>query len=224
MADHIEQPALAPNIGTGPRLKAARESAGISLAQLSEHTKIPVRMLVLMEAGDFAGLPARTYATGFTRTYAKALGLNDSEYVAAVRAELGVGDHAPRAVPQTFEPGDPSRVPSARFAWLAALAALVVLAAGLFFWRSFYAPAATLPSILPEESATAGPLPTSAPLPAPVVLPTEVATEIATAAPVAPPVVRRAAPRPVATPTATAPAEAPAPAPAAPVSASTAQN
>ncbi|MBC2666762.1 helix-turn-helix domain-containing protein, partial [Novosphingobium flavum] len=198
MADDFDQQALAPNPGVGPRLKAARESADLSLAQMADRTKIPARMLLLMEAGDFAALPARTYATGFTRTYAKALGLDADSYVAAVRQELGYGEPVDRYVPQAFEPGDPSRIPSARFAWLAALAALIVFAVGLFFWRSYYAPAASLPPLQPEPTATAAPPPVALP-PAP--LPTDVATDGATeeataaAAPSAT-AQRRSAPRP----------------------------
>ena len=170
MADDEHYPAQAPLTGAGPRLKAAREAAGLSVAQISAQTKIPGRMLALIEAGDFAGLPGRTYATGFTRTYARTLGLDEDEYVAAVRKEMGLGQPAELRHVPAFEPGDPARVPTAKFAWLAAIAALIVVAAGLFFWRTYYAPAVSLPSILPPEVATpaqpaAAPL-TAAPSPA----------------------------------------------------------
>jgi len=158
MSDNEEVQSRASQVGVGPRLKAARESAGLSLAQVAGQTKIPSRMLVLIEAGDFAALPARTYATGFTRTYARALGLDDALIVADVRAELGMHEAVETRLAPTFEPGDPSRVPSARFAWLAAVAALAVVAAGLFY----YNPAVSLPSLLPEESASAAP-PVAAP-------------------------------------------------------------
>lgn len=221
MADIDDQPALAPNTGVGSRLKAARESAGLSLAQISEHTKIPARMLLLIEAGDFAALPARTYATGFTRSYARALELDEQAYVAAVRKEIGAADPAQHAAPQTFEPGDPARIPSARFAWLAALAALAVIAAGLFLWRSYYAPAVSLPSLIPSETATAAPaVPTAPALPPAVATPDPLATIAATAAPPATPTAaplpaarRRAAPPPTSEPAA-APVEATPPAPA----------
>ncbi len=221
MADIDDQPALAPNTGVGSRLKAARESAGLSLAQISERTKIPERMLLLIEAGDFAALPARTYATGFTRSYARALGLDEQAYVAAVREEIGMADPAQHAAPQTFEPGDPARIPSARFAWLAALAALAVIAAGLFLWRSYYAPAVSLPALIPSETVTAAPAaPTASAPPLPLATPDPLATSAATSAPLPPatgaplPVARRrAAPAPTSEPAAT-PLEATLPAPA----------
>ncbi len=198
--------AAAPE-SVGSRLRQAREAAGLGLPQVSEVTKIPMRMLVLIESGDFAALPARTYATGFTRTYARALGLDEAAFVEAVRGELGMASRVEAAPAPTFEPGDPARVPTARLAWLAALGAIVVLVAGLFLWRSFYAPAVTLPSLLPAEEAStapAAPLPaepavaTAAP-PVAAAVPTAIATGAATtglALPGAPdrPVLRR--PRP----------------------------
>lgn len=195
MADNFDQSALAPNMGVGHRLKAARESAGLSLAQLADRTKIPARMLLLIEAGNFGGLPARTYATGFTRTYARALGLDEAEYVAAVRSELGAGEPAERHVPQTFEPGDPSRVPTARLAWLAGLAALIVLAAGLFFWRSYYSPAVTLPSLLPQEAATGAAVASPAPVALPAAPAPAAGTQALATAPAVPLAAPQAAPR-----------------------------
>ncbi len=146
-----EQPQL-PLVGAGPRLKAAREAAELSRADIAAKTRISERLIVLMEAGEFAKLPSRTYATGFTRTYARIVGLDAEELVDAVRRELGMTRPLEVNAAPSYEPGDPARVPSARFAWLLALFALGILVAGLFFWRNYYAPAWTLPSILPTES------------------------------------------------------------------------
>lgn len=158
----------------GARLLRARESAGFSRAHMANVTKIPERHLAAIEASNFAALPARTYAVGFSRSYAKALGLDEREVVDAVRAELAQHQPAPVRSAPAFEPGDPARVPAARFAWLAALAALVVIVAGIAFaWRSYYAPGGTLPSILPEETAApvapASAAPAAVPVNGPVV-------------------------------------------------------
>ena len=190
----------------GERLKQARETAGLGLAQISAATKIPTRMLVLIEAGDFAALPARTYATGFTRTYARALGLNAEELVDAVRAEMGMAGRVdPQQPVATFEPGDPARVPTARLAWLAALGATAVVVTGLFLWGAHYAPAVSLPSLLPAETISAEALPAPTATEAATFdagLPTEAATTEAAAAPAfarpyprRPKPVRRAEPR-----------------------------
>jgi len=236
MADRDEQPASAPDNGNGVgrRLRAARESAGQSLPQMAAQTKIPVRMLELLEAGNFAALPARTYATGFTRTYARALGLDEQAMVASVRAELGMQERKETRVNTAFEPGDPARVPSARLAWVAALAALVIVAAGLFLWRTYYSPAVALPSLVQDEAATAGP-PTAMPAAVPdMAAPTALPGYAATAMPAVPVVTPGAAPAPSrsAVPRAERSAPAPVPGPAlerpaaeaAPAAQSTAQN
>lgn len=144
----------------GQMLCRAREAAGLTRAQIAEQTKIPERHLLAIEQNNFAALPARTYAVGFSRNYARTLGLDEAEIVRLVRTELdGAEEPAPRAV--TFEPGDPARIPSSAFAWLAGLLALGVVIAGFVFWRSYYSPAAELPPIAQETPeatpAAAGP-------------------------------------------------------------------
>ena len=74
--------------GIGQRLREAREAKGLSLEQVAAETRIQERYLTVIEAGDFAALPSRTYAIGFTRTYARTLGLDEHEATDQVRAEL----------------------------------------------------------------------------------------------------------------------------------------
>lgn len=154
MVDEVETAAEAelPLESIGSRLRRAREEAGLSLAQLAAETRIGERMLAAIEAGDYAALPGRTYAIGFSRTYAKAVGLNDGEVGAAVRAELA--EQAPvdtRRGIQTFEPGDPARVPSARLAWLAGGLLVIALILGIVFLPGIFAPGGSLPSGLAPD-------------------------------------------------------------------------
>ena len=145
-----------PLEGVGARLMRARESDGRSRAQIAAETRIPERHLAAIEAGDFAALPGRTYAVGFSRTFAKALGLNPDEIAIAVRAELEAQEPSEtRRQVQTFEPGDPARVPSRRLAWIAAAGVLVVLIAGFFLARSMFFPAGELASSLPQDAPSA---------------------------------------------------------------------
>ncbi len=150
MTDEQMTEAELPLEGVGARLARAREAAGISRVELSGITKIPERHLVLIEAGDFAALPARTYAVGFSRSYARAVGLDEAAIAAEVRAELAAIEPEVRRSLPAFEPGDPARIPSARFAWVAALIAVIVILAGFAFWRSYYLPGGTLPSLIDE--------------------------------------------------------------------------
>src|SRR5688572_17188163 len=125
--EYEEQPAEVG--GVGAQLKAARVARGMSLEQVAAETRIPQRHLQTIESGDFSALPARTYAIGFARTYAKAVGLDDREVAELVRTELDMQESGPRHRAQGFEPGDPARVPSRALGWLSGLAVVLILAA-----------------------------------------------------------------------------------------------
>lgn len=161
-----EASAELPLEGAGGRLRRAREGLGLSRTDIAQRTRIPERHLAAIEEGDFAALPARTYAVGFARTYARAVGLPEAELIAEVRAELAhSGSEAPP--PPAFEPGDPARVPSARLAWLAALAGLVAALGGGIYYSGYSLELPGLPSILPAETPAPRALPPRA-APAPV--------------------------------------------------------
>lgn len=174
MSDGDVTEAELPLDNAGAKLARAREEAGLSRAQVAAQTRIPERHLAAIEAGNYTALPAKTYAVGFARSYAKALGIDENEIVSGVRAELAEMNPAPsRGIP-AFEPGDPARLPAPRLAWLAALGVLALLVALFFGARSMLAPGGSLPSILPEETpspaaSAAAPAPAAAPTGGPVV-------------------------------------------------------
>lgn len=143
-----------PPPGPGERLKAAREASGLTLEQVAAETRIPQRHLKLIEAGNFSALPARTYAIGFSKNFARAVGLDEEEIGEDVRAELAEFETAPARRIETFEPGDPARVPGGNVIWIAAGAVLALLVIGYFGYNSLFAPAAELPSLLPEDQPT----------------------------------------------------------------------
>ncbi|MEO5587352.1 MAG: RodZ domain-containing protein [Novosphingobium sp.] len=147
-----------PRLDTaGKVLCRAREAAGFARADVASLTKIPERHLLAIEQDNFGALPARAYAVGFSRTYARALGLDEATIAGMVRAQLdgSTAEPSPRAA--TFEPGDPARIPSSAFAWITAVLALAVIVAGFMFWRSYYSPAAELPPIVADAPAAAPP-------------------------------------------------------------------
>jgi transcriptional regulator with XRE-family HTH domain len=129
---------------TGDRLRRARETVGLSREQLSKQTKILERHLEALEAGRFANLPGRTYAIGFSRTYARAVGLDEEKVAAEVRNALG---DAPRAFAPTPDICSPAPKPFHRglLAVAAGLSALALSVAVLLFWRSNNGPIVTVP-------------------------------------------------------------------------------
>jgi len=154
MADDFAEDVAPQPVGrVGEQLRAAREARGLTLEEVAAETRIPQRHLATIEEGNFAALPARTYAIGFARNYAKMVGLDDDDVADLVRVELDSQDPRPRNRPATFEPGDPARVPSRSLAWLSILAVILVLAGLFFAVRTYFAPAAELPSLVEQEQA-----------------------------------------------------------------------
>ncbi|MFA7601999.1 MAG: RodZ domain-containing protein [Novosphingobium sp.] len=153
-------------ISVGARLRRAREALKLSRTDIAARTKIAERHLAAIEAERYGDLASSTYAVGFSRAYARAVGLDEREIAQAVRDELNTAEEVAAPAKTTFEPGDPARVPSSRTAWLAGGAALTVLAGVGVFWGSYIFPAASLPDLI--RDAPPPPAPTAAaPTPAP---------------------------------------------------------
>jgi cytoskeletal protein RodZ len=63
----------------GTFLRDERERRQVSLAELSQSTKLSVSSLKLMEAGNLDDLPPDVFVRGFIRSYAKSLGIASNE-------------------------------------------------------------------------------------------------------------------------------------------------
>ncbi|MCZ8018206.1 helix-turn-helix domain-containing protein [Novosphingobium sp.] len=172
MVTDEEHEAELPLESPGVLLARAREAAGKTRAQIAAQTRISERQIEAIEQDRFADLPSRTYAIGFSRTYAKAVGLDGNAITAMVRDELGrqQPEYVSRPT-QAFEPGDPARLPGSRVAWFAAAGLALVLLAGFAFWPNLFAPGGSLPSLLPRETPVA--VAKASPAPAPVAMPAD---------------------------------------------------
>jgi len=183
----------------GVKLREARERLGIDRAELSLRTKINERHLAAIEDSDFAALPARIYAVGFSRSYAGAVGLDAPAIAAEVRRELDEQDNPTIARPAyDRDLEDPAKVPSRTIAWIAAALGIALVVAGAVFWRTYFVPAVDLPPVREDVVAST----TQAPelTPAAMISPTaESAAGIVTPDPaaVAPPPPAPAAAQPV---------------------------
>jgi len=137
-------------------LRRAREEAGLTIEQVSAETRISQRHLRQIEEGNFGGMPGRTYAIGFSRSYAKAVGLDDKNIAAMVRAELAEIGHNDSGNTAGFEPGDPARIPTRGLAWLSALAAILLIVGGFAYFRDYFIPGSG-PGALVAEAPVAAP-------------------------------------------------------------------
>lgn len=136
----------------GAQLREAREARGLSVEQVAAETRIPIRHIDMIERDAFQELPARIYAVGFSRTYARMLELDPDAVVARVRAQLDAQPPVEQPRPATFEPGDPARVPSRGLFWFAILGGAGVIALIFFFMRTMFVPAAQLPSLVEQQA------------------------------------------------------------------------
>lgn len=173
MVDNAEEEqALFPE-RAGDRLRAARTRGGLDLSDVASRTRIPLRHLLAIEAGDYSAFPSSTYCVGFVKAYARAVGEDEHALAQQVRIELGQEGLGYRTELQDYDDADPARVPSRTLAWTAAAVA-ALLAIGYGVWRTMVlagpevaptpvavtapgpkAPAATLPAAGGEVALTA---------------------------------------------------------------------
>jgi len=161
----------------GERLKAARLAAKLTLEDVASKTRVPTRMLDAIERGAVEELPVGPYATGFARSFARAVHLDEESVTADVRALQFQRSAGTYSATERYEPVDSARIPSRSLVW-ASLLIFVVLLAGYLVWRSFALspdtadqPVATAPAERAGDGqagraapATSAPIPDSAPL------------------------------------------------------------
>jgi transcriptional regulator with XRE-family HTH domain len=121
------------NLSIGEQLRRAREAKGLSLDDVASRTRIPIRHLQNIEREDWDALPAATYAVGFTRNYANALGLDGATLARALRDRIGGPSHR-AAAPEYYAQADPARVPPKSLVFAAIF--LAILIGAYLVWRS----------------------------------------------------------------------------------------
>jgi len=66
----------------GEELRQRREQRGVTLAEISEATRIGTRFLKAIETDSFSTLPGGIFTRSFIRAYAKYVGMNEDEAIA----------------------------------------------------------------------------------------------------------------------------------------------
>ena len=174
----------------GRRLREARESRRISIDEVARELKLRAVYLAALEKGHWDTLPGDVYGIGFTRQYARFLGLDLEEDIARIKS----GTYQ-LTRPLTFP--DPPIAPAKRWAVTATLLFIVLLIAFNVFHSANH-----------EHKQAPAPLASTAP-PSPVPAQTAPA---ATAATAQPPAAKQSAQEAPVTPSPSAAAQ-PSPAP-----------
>jgi cytoskeleton protein RodZ len=96
-------------------LAAWRKRKGVSLAAIAAATKISVRYLEAIEAGNFRALPGGAYTVSYLRQYARAIQYDDDDLVERFQRATAPKP-APAAAPPTRLSRALSRIRSFRTA------------------------------------------------------------------------------------------------------------
>lgn len=155
--DAGEEATLFPKTA-GEKLREAREAQGLSLGEIAARTRIPLRQLEAIENSDYASLPSITYAVGFAKAYARAVGADE---VAIAREVRGINETSVRRTEyEAYEINDPARVPSRGVAMFGVVVALLLLiGAGIWYGTNWFRG---------QDNAAPLVVPSDAPPPAPV--------------------------------------------------------
>ena len=127
----------AAGAGVGEVLARARETQGLSTADVAQQLKFAARQIEAIEQERFERLPAGTFARGMVRSYARLLKLDPEPLVERIAAQVAVPDNA-EAVASARRPipiTDSRRRSNVVYAGLS-LAMLLVIAAVALEWRS----------------------------------------------------------------------------------------
>lgn len=98
---------MTETVGVGNELARARESLGLSVAQVAQQLKLAPRQIEALEAEAWEQLPAGAFARGMLRAYARLLKLDAEALVARAASRLSAPDPtdapilARRAIPIT---------------------------------------------------------------------------------------------------------------------------
>lgn len=158
--------------GFGERIRAERETRGITLEQISEKTHISVRQLRAIEEENFSLLPGGIFNVSFVRQYARHAGLDEEAIVAdfksvAAPAELQffqAPDDAVRSASATFAERIAEHAGRYQLTGPIVLTALLgLIAAGVLLtnwdWNkaySFFSPATAEQAAAPRAGRAAG--------------------------------------------------------------------
>lgn len=200
-----------PKQTPGAALRQERERQGLSLIDVARHLKLAPRQIDALENDDAKALPGQVFVRGFTRSYARLLGLDGDALLRSVEpapgtvdTELPVQAPAPTIGSPVRSRDDRRRDRKGGFrGWLPVTIALIVVAIVIVYWRGHQAEAPVMPAEVTQPSGALSEAPVVA---QPAVDGGVVQPNVAQPVPVTPP-----APAVDGTVPATAPVVAPAP-------------
>ena len=153
----------------GAILAAERERQGLSRADIAQRLHMSVSQVEALEVADYARLPQGTFLRGFTRNYARALGL-DPEALVGLLARDAPRESSPRIVVPSqnirFDPlGARLANPYVKAAGIAA--AVILFAFAAMYWWLFVRPQGVASQVAVKKPAVEAAKPQSLAVPVP---------------------------------------------------------
>jgi cytoskeleton protein RodZ len=123
-----------PPASLGRMLREARESLGLSVAEVADQIKFAPRQIEALEADDFKHLPELAFLRGFVRSYAKILNQDAQTLLAALpQKKVAAAELMPAAVGVPFPVAHSSQ--KQNLILLGAALLLAVIAVGFAVWH-----------------------------------------------------------------------------------------
>lgn len=132
------QSAEMPDTSLGTILREARESLGLSVADVANQIKFAPRQIEALEADDFKHLPEAAFLRGFIRSYAKILQLDTQGLLAMLPHTKPASLQPQQASVEVLFPG--VRSPTRQNVIWFSVAALLVVVVGGFALRNLNSP------------------------------------------------------------------------------------
>lgn len=149
----------------GSRLRQARESAGLTLMEIAQRTLIPVARLQSLEKDDYGQVGVSTFVIGYTRTYARILGLDPSPLVQQLEDKLSSQAVAKQQPPSVALSLEVRKRPGSIFwplMWFFLVVLVIVAVMGIGALGILDSPS---PSLQPPPVTVPVPAPTRTPIP-----------------------------------------------------------
>ncbi len=141
----------------GQKLKAERERRGVSAQKMADDMHLDAWVIDALESGDYQRIGPSVYAKGHLKKYAGILGVSTAEPGTEPKPPPPTGGVPPMPI---IRMDPPPAVSKSTLAKLGGLAALIIVAAGIIWWRPWHrAPATTAAAVPASPAAGSAPAP-----------------------------------------------------------------
>lgn len=122
----------------GQELRQLREKQGIEIDEIAGRLKLSVQQIQDLESGDYSGFSGLVFATGFLRSYARLLKMNEQDITGRLKTVIPqAADHVyavDRQKDAGFHYQDVEKTGFPK--WILGVAALVLIGGGIYAWQN----------------------------------------------------------------------------------------